>query len=446
MDRAKKEMMNKLLPFLFTFLISILFLFIRNIPIVHAEEMTLQDLINQTAENGTLQLQNKVYKGNIVITKPIRIIGGKQTVIKGDNRGNVVSIKSPYVELKNMTVINSSMDRNSSEEYAAIKIYTDHNVIENISIYHSFHGVYLSKAHHNIIKNVTVIGKNNGTIAAQGNGLHIYYSNYNHLENNIVEGTRDGMFFDYANDNVVIRNKIKHTRYGLHYMYSDHNTFIENEFTFNTGGAAIMHSNYLVLKENQFMFNNGTQSFGVLLQSANYNQIIANKFYENQRGLYIDQSEENVIEKNKIFLNQVGVELWASSKNQLFTENSFSKNTIPVLQLGGMSENQWSKNGRGNYWGEESILFDLNQDNIGDDPLQYKSALYKLVEENELAYLFLSSPALHIYEKMNEVLHGQKIMFTDHYPLLNSKKQMTWIYALFLFIPILFFIKRRFRR
>lgn len=439
MVRTKKIAMKNLLLYL-----SLIIVWSQP-PIVHAEENELQTLINETIENSTLQLENKVYEGNIIITKPLKIVGGKKTVIKGDGTGNVVSIQSPNVVLRNVTIQNSSMNRNSAEEYAAVKVYTDDNRLENLTIHHSFHGVYLSQAHHNMIKNITVIGENNGEIAAQGNGLHIYYSNQNHLENNHVEGTRDGMFFDYANENIVISNTIQHTRYGLHYMYSDHNTFMNNQFSFNIGGAAIMHSNHLVLKDNQFMFNNGTQSFGVLLQSADDNQIIANKFYENQRGLYIDQSEENLIEGNEIFLNQVGIELWASSKNQLFINNHFSKNIASVLQLGGKSQNEWSKNGRGNHWGEEAIGFDLNQDMVGDVPFHYQSSLYKLVEENELAYLFLSSPTIPIYEKINDVLYMQKTMLIDEYPLIGPKNPSLYIYVFTLFIPMYFLIKRRFK-
>ncbi len=40
-----------------------------------AENLTLQELIDQTPSQGTLLLENKTYNGNVVITKPITIIG-----------------------------------------------------------------------------------------------------------------------------------------------------------------------------------------------------------------------------------------------------------------------------------------------------------------------------------------------------------------------------------
>lgn len=412
--------------------------------IVLAEGNELQHLINHTEKYGILKLEDKVYEGNVVITKPLSIVGGKHTIIKGDGTGNVVSIKSPEVKLMKVTITNSGMSRNTSEEFSAIKIYSNDNVIDYVTIRNSFHGVYLSQAHHNIVKNVHVMGDNHGTIAGQGNGLHVYYSNHNMLENNKIEGTRDGMYFDFSNENIVLNNEISKTRYGLHYMYSDGNQFYDNTFTYNTGGAAIMHSNHTNLKDNKFAFNGGTQSFGLLLQSANNSIITSNQFYQNQRGLYIDQSSKNVIESNEIFLNQIGIEIWASSKNQTMTKNEFSKNIASVLQLGGKSENQWSKNGVGNDWGDAAILIDLNQDQIGDYPVQNESSLYKLVEQNELAYLFLSSPTIKIYEKFHEFLNAQQVMFTDDFPLVHKRHSNHWLYILVILVLLGPLLKRRF--
>ncbi|MFB5193841.1 nitrous oxide reductase family maturation protein NosD [Neobacillus sp. KR4-4] len=382
----------------------------------------LQATIDSLKEGAVLQLENKTYSGNIVINKPITIIGSKKTVIKGDGSGNVISIKAPNVKLSHLTVMHGGMNRNSAEEYAAIKIYTNNNVVEHISIRDSFHGIYLSQAHHNTIRSNQIKGLGKGEIAAQGNGIHVYYANDNRLEKNTIEGTRDGMFFEYANNNKSYENNISHTRYGLHYMYSDENIFKKNIFTMNTGGAAIMNSNHLKLEDNQFLVNYGNQSFGLLLLQANDNDIADNTFYMNQRGMYIDQATRNDFRHNKIVQNQIGIELWSSSNDQVFTLNQITENTIPAVTLGGNSENNsWSKDGKGNDWGSAFPITDLDQDHIGDFPITYRSSLYQLIEDQELSYLFLKSPALKIYEKMNAALSKEAIMFHDPHPLTASK-------------------------
>ncbi len=387
---------------------------------------SLQALINQADEGSIIKLENRTYDGNIVITKPLVIIGSKHTVIKGDRTGNVISVRAPHVTLKKLTVTNSSMDRNSAEEYAGIKVYSNGNRLEDLIIRHSFHGVYLSKSHENTIRNVHITGLGNNEIASQGNGIHVYYSNKNKLIGNIIDGTRDGMFFDYSNENTIDDNTIRHTRYGLHYMYSDQNQFTNNVFTLNTGGAAIMNSNHLLLSNNQFIFNYGHRSFGLLLLSANHIKITDNLFFLNQRGLYIDQSTDNKIEKNQIIKNQVGIELWASSNEQVFTKNHIHNNTIPAVSLGGQGDNAWFKDGLGNDWGDSFPLVDLDQNKVSDTPVAYHSSVYKLIEDQELTYLFLKSPAIKGYEKMNELLHKDQLMFKDPYPLIAGQSAIPW--------------------
>ncbi|PLS03862.1 nitrous oxide reductase family maturation protein NosD [Neobacillus cucumis] len=406
----------------FTLFLLVFSLFILLKPEKYMAAENLQAIIDSLKEGAVLKLENKTYAGNIIINKSMTIIGSKKTVIKGDGTGNVISIKAPDVKISGLTVTHSSMNRNSSEEFAAIKIYTNDNLVEHVTIRHSFHGIYLSQAHHNIIRFNHITGLGKGEIASQGNGIHVYYANNNLLENNTIEGTRDGMFFDYANNNHSYRNKISNTRYGLHYMYSDGNLFMKNVFTMNTGGAAIMNSNHLKLVGNQFIVNYGNQSFGLLLLQANDNYIANNTFYMNQRGLYIDQSTRNTIKGNRIMQNQIGVELWASSSDQTFTLNHISENRIPAVTLGGTGENNaWSRDGKGNDWGSAFPLTDLNQNGIGDFAITYHSSLHQLIEGQELTSLFLKSPAIKIYEKINSSLKNDEIMFKDSYPLAAKK-------------------------
>ncbi|WP_286230199.1 nitrous oxide reductase family maturation protein NosD [Neobacillus mesonae] len=427
------------------FLVFSLILFIKPEEKMAAEN--LQATIDSMKKGAVLKLENNTYEGNIVIDKSLTLIGQKHTVIKGDGTGNVISVKAPHVKLKNLTVTHSSMNRNSSEEYAAIKVYTNGNTIEHITIRHSFHGIYLSKAYHNIVRYNDIKGMGKGEIAAQGNGLHVFYAKSNLLSHNRIEGTRDGMFFDYANDNKSYDNNISNTRYGLHYMYSDGNIFKRNTFTMNTGGAAVMNSNHLTLEDNQFIVNYGNQSFGLLLLQANDNHIENNTFYMNQRGLYIDQATRNLIKHNRIIQNQIGIELWASSNDQIFTLNQISDNTIPAVTIGGKGErNAWSRKGLGNDWGSSFPLTDLNQDGIGDFPITYYSSLHQLIEDQELTNLFLKSPAISIYEKINSSQNDDEVMFRDRHPLVPAKASHSvalWVVIGLLAAAFGIFIKER---
>jgi nitrous oxidase accessory protein len=220
-------------------------------------------------------------------------------------------------------------------------------------------------------------------------------------------------------------------------MYSDRNIFEKNIFTMNTGGAAIMNSNHLKLTDNQFIFNYGNQSFGLLLLQANDNHIENNTFYMNQRGIYLDQATRNLFAHNKIIQNQIGIELWASSNEQIFTLNRISENTIPAITVAGTGEgNKWSKNGKGNDWGSSFPLTDLDQNGIGDFPVTYRSSLHQLLEDQELTNFFLKSPAIGIYEKLNSFLNKDEMMFNDPHPLVTGKSNHT-VTALLIGIVIL---------
>lgn len=379
---------------------------------------SLQDLIDATPAGGTLQLEGKEYKGNVVITKPMTIIGTEKTIIKGDQTNNVIEIRSENTVLDQLKIEGSGMSRSSEEEYAGIRVMANGSVLQNITISDSYHGIYLNKTKDTLIKNSHVIGHGVDSLGNQGNGVQIARSSNNTILDSRFEKTRDGIFVEYSNDNVITGNTMTETRYGLHYMYSNFNEFKNNSFVRNTGGAAIMHSDHILLEDNKFSFNQGSRSFGLIIQTSRDVHVLNNEFHLNQRGLYLEQSTSNTIEGNDFFQNQIGIELWTSSTAHVFFENHFRKNRINALTVGGESNNEWFKNGVGNYW--DTPMIDLNKDNVGDDPIEYTSALDKLVEDNELTYMFLASPAILIYEKLNGLLAGQKVMAYDKYPLMET--------------------------
>ncbi|MGC5327127.1 right-handed parallel beta-helix repeat-containing protein, partial [Brevibacillus sp. SYSU BS000544] len=106
--------------------------------ITFAEE-SLQEKIDQAQANATITLDDRTYEGNLVITKPLTIIGKSNTIIRGDATGNVIQIDSPNVHLDQLKVEHGSKSMNSREEYAAVKVNSSNNIIENIEISDSYH-------------------------------------------------------------------------------------------------------------------------------------------------------------------------------------------------------------------------------------------------------------------------------------------------------------------
>lgn len=389
---------------------------------IHAQANDLQQMIDETPAEETLELEPVTYHGNIKINKPLTIIGQEGTVIQGDNTANVIEIESKDVTLDTLTVKGSGKSRSSKEEHSAIRVMSEYATLKNITITDSFHGVLLNRINHTTIQNLNIIGQQTDSLSEQGNGIHILRSSNIVIEDSYIEGFRDGIYFEYSDDNEINNNTMTKTRYGIHYMYSDYNTFKNNHFVHNVGGAAIMHSDYITLENNQFSFNQGTRSFGLLIQTSREVHALNNDFHLNQRGLLIEHATGNVIEGNDFFKNKIGVEVWASAIGNTFSKNIFSKNTNQVLTVGKNANNQWSDiYGNGNYW--EEPMLDLDQDGIGDIPFEYTSSLGELIEKSdELAYLFLDSPAVKVYEKTNDILGNQDVMALDNYPLLIERE------------------------
>lgn len=83
--------------------ITLIFLFINSL-----NANLLQEAIDNAKEGSILKLPKGIYKGSIKINKPISIIGKEEgVIIDGLGEGTVIEINSPYVTIKNLTIIGS---------------------------------------------------------------------------------------------------------------------------------------------------------------------------------------------------------------------------------------------------------------------------------------------------------------------------------------------------
>ncbi|UOB20395.1 nitrous oxide reductase family maturation protein NosD [Macrococcus armenti] len=383
----------------------------------------LQNLIDKTKSGDTLQLEDKTYKDHVIIRKPIIIIGKENTIIDGEKKGTIIQIKSSDVVLKNLKIMNSGRSRSSEMEASCIRNMAPNNTFKDLKIHNCFHGLYLNKGDQTNIQNNDIKGYKEGSTGAKGYGIYIKRANENMIKNNTIQYSRDGIYFEYSNDNEIINNKVSKTRYGLHYMYSNFNNFKGNKFIGNIGGAAIMHSDNIVLEKNQFSFNQGSQAFGLIIQGSRDINILENEFHLNQRGLYIEQSTLNLIQENEFFNNKVGIEVWDSSSALTFMKNEFKENKVPVVLVGHSNQNNWNKNKEGNYWQEP--MLDLDQNDIGDRPYIQNSSLGNLLKQNELAYLFMNSPAIDLFERSHRLINPDVVMIKDEFPLMDNNHSLT---------------------
>jgi nitrous oxidase accessory protein len=331
------------------------------------------------------------YRERLVLDQPIVLLGEAGAIIDGGRGGTVITITADGVTVDGLALRSSG--RSLERDEAVVKVIRARGVrVTNNLIDDPLHGVYLLEAHEVEIAGNRITGAPDLVESARGNGVHLYNSTGNRLVANVVRGTRDGIYFSFASGNTVTGNDVAQVRYGLHYMYSDDNTFERNLFTRNAAGAAIMFSKRIVFRENVFAEHVGYRAYGILLQTTE--QVLAerNRIEGNLTGLFLDGATGDTFRDNVIAGNGVGIDLLASAEGNTFTGNVIADNRISVRKVLGTSENRWSADGRGNFWGDPSV-FDLDGDGIGDRPYRVGDAYATLAAARPALDLFTGTLA-----------------------------------------------------
>ena len=164
----------------------------------------LQDAIDKAKEGSILKLPKGVYKGSIVINKPLSIIGKEDgVVIDGQGVGTVVTINSAYVTLKNLTIQGSGSQHEKVD--AAIKISNSkQSEISDCIIRDTLFGIDVSMTNNSIISNNYITSKDL-ELGLRGDALRVWYSNDNIITKNKVVKSRD-MVVWYSHGNEISDN------------------------------------------------------------------------------------------------------------------------------------------------------------------------------------------------------------------------------------------------
>jgi len=386
-------------------------------------EFDLHKRIAAAASGETITVPAGEYGGPVQINKPLTLVADGEVIFNGNGQGDVVTITAPDVTLRGFIIENTgdSLDR----ENAGVTVLKPRAVIENNTLRDVLFGIYLKKAEESIIRNNTIGGKDLG-IARRGDGIRLWYSKNVLIENNTVTRSRDAVM--WFSDNVTLRhNIVTHGRYGLHFMYSDNNVLEHNRLRHNSVGAFLMYSRNLTLRENVFMRNRGPSGYGIGLKDMDRVVAEDNVFIGNRIGVYLDNSPWSMnvhddFRRNVFAYNDIGVAFQPSVKRNRFTNNTFFENQQQVAVLGGgnFSGNDFTIDGRGNYWSDYRG-YDLDGDGIGDLPYESVSLFEDLMNRESNLRLFLHSPAQQAIDMAARAFPvvQPRPKFTDEAPLMQ---------------------------
>ncbi|MFD3275150.1 nitrous oxide reductase family maturation protein NosD [Aquirufa echingensis] len=380
--------------------------------------MTLAEAIRHARPGDSILVKQGVYhEHNLIIDKPLRIIGQGLPILDGEGKYEVLSIKASHVTIQGFHIRNSGIS--SLKDLAGIKIYDSQyvQIIQNL-ITNSFFGIYVQYGKHCAIKNNRIIAY--GIEEQQsGNGIHCWNSSNLHIQNNVITGHRDGIYFEFVTHSVIKNNRsFRNLRYGLHFMFSNNDTYISNIFTNNGAGVAVMFSNHVNMFYNTFHQNWGDASYGILLKEISDGIIRGNHFEKNTTGIYLEGVSRVNMSKNTFSSNGWGLKIQASCQDMTIHHNNFLNNTFDVSTNGTLVLNNFD----GNYW-DKYDGYDLNRDHIGDIPFRPVSLFSIILEKNPTTLIMFRSFISALMDKTEKLIPSlTPEQLKDQFPLIKPIK------------------------
>nr|WP_321233279.1 nitrous oxide reductase family maturation protein NosD [uncultured Psychroserpens sp.] len=380
---------------------------------------SLKEAIRIAKDFDTIVVKKGTYKAHdIVIDKPLTIVGENYPVIDGELKGEIITIISDNVTVDGLFIIN--VGTSYTEDYAAIRVRKSKNfVIQNLVLEKLFFGIYIEKSSHGKVFHNKVIGDAVEEYNS-GNGIQLWYSHHVEIEHNYIEHVRDGIYLEFSDD-CLIKNNVSalNIRYGLHFMFSNDDTYQDNTFENNGAGVAVMFSKKIRMYNNTFKENWGTASYGMLLKEINDSEIIGNTFEENTIGINIEGSNRIIYKHNNFKNNGWAIKVRGACYTNQFVENNFLYNSFDIAYNSKVNDNVFDKNYWSNYTG-----YDLDKDGIGDVPYRPVKLFSYIVNRTPETIILLRSMFIDIIdfsEKVSPVFTPDNLM--DHHP---QTKKVTW--------------------
>lgn len=360
---------------------------------------SIQEAVKMAKAGDTILIRKGNYKErNIIINKPLTLIGEGLPSVDAVLDKSVFQIHSSNVTIKGLEILHSG--KGSLEDYAGIKVIGVENVlIENNKLKDNFFGIYLSGVNNSFIKN-NVISGTPSTEQNTGNGIHLWKCNNILIESNKASGHRDGIYFEFVTNTHINKNlSEKNIRYGLHFMFSHDNAYTKNTFRYNGAGVAVMFTHGVTMTDNIFQENWGGAAYGILLKEITDSHIINNTFEKNTVAIHMEGSNRITVDSNRFVNNGWAIRIQSSCMDNDFKKNNFQGNTFDVATNGQLQLNRFNDN----YW-DKYEGYDLNKDQIGDIPYRPISMYSMIVEQMPYTLVLYRSFMVTLLDRIEKVI------------------------------------------
>ncbi len=342
------------------------------------------------AAGDTIVVSRGVYREDLVIARPIRLVGRGYPLLIGTGLGTVIEVAVPGCEVTGFDIEGSGTGESNRMD-AGIHLSAGSNRVASNRMSRVFYGV-VAEGEGSEISDNSIRGLADLPFGRRGDGLYLYRAPRCRLLRNRVSGMRDAIYLQYAPGTRVEGNAVGSSRYGLHDMFSDGVVVAGNAFTGCLVGANMMNCRRARISGNLFGNNRGVASAGLAFKDCDDSSVEENRLIDNARGLQVDGSSQSRFAGNVFAFNDVALQLFPSAEENVFTRNEFRENLSPVILAGTRSSTRWSENGVGNYWSDYRG-FDFEGRGVGAEPHPLVGAFEKIEGDNPAVRLFLRSPA-----------------------------------------------------
>ncbi len=386
----------------------------------------LQDAIDKAKAGSKLELPAGEYHGNIIINKPL-IIDGKDQKAKiiGDGNSTVITIRSDYVTLENLTILHSGSEHERVDAGVSIK-KAKHIKIDNCHIDDCLFGIDMEQVSRSQITRNWIRSKP-FSLGLRGDAIRLWYSNDNNISKNYITHSRD-MVVWYSHGNIIADNFGEYSRYSLHFMYAGRNEVLRNTYEHNSVGIFFMYSQDSIAIGNTIKSSIGTTGLGIGLKDSSNFTLKDNTVIYCARGLYIDRSpfqpdQNNTIVHNKIVYNSIGINFHSLSINNNIEGNIFKGNIENVYDDDQVTlhsvKNHWNRN----YW-DDYEGFDKDGDGVGDTPYQLYYYADRMWMDNPNIKFFYASVVVSILNFLAKLapLSQPIMLLRDPHPIMYEKE------------------------
>jgi nitrous oxidase accessory protein len=327
-----------------------------------AELSPLQRLVDGAAPGATVEVAAGEYRGDLIVDRPLRLVGRGRPRLVGSGRGSVVRVRAANVTIEGFA-IDGRRGGDLSLDSAGVHTSGRDTTLRDLEIREALFGIYLREASGAVVERCRVRGIPGKDPGEKGSGIHAYNLQDFRFEDDEVVDVRDGLYLQNASHGVLRRNTARDVRYGLHYMFSDDNLFEENAFENGAAGTAIMYSKRIVFRRNRFVRNRGFASVGLLFQTCEDVLAEDNLIADNARGVFIEGSQRVTLRGNVVAGSDVAVVMFDPAGRHRFEGNSFVGNRSPLTLVARHTDTLF----QGNYWSGNDEP-DLDGDGRSDRP------------------------------------------------------------------------------